>query len=147
VRASTRAFVVTIAVGLGCTLASSWASAVAPAVREPLIIVRPSEALHNRQIVVVRGTGFKARDDVYIVECLRGARGASQCDLATATFAVISSKGVLPPTHFTAVTGKIGTGVCGTRAANVAKCDVSVGTASGSDAATAPITFVAPKTK
>jgi hypothetical protein len=95
--------------------------------------------------VFVSGTGFKPKDNVYITECQANAKGEAGCDIFTALPAKISATGVLPRTKFKVITGTIGNGKCGTTAANLSKCAVSVGNASGGDSAVFKIVFAAPK--
>lgn len=124
--------------------------ATAGAASGPHIVVTPRVNLHNKEVVHVSGSGFKPGDSVYIVECLRNASGQAQCyvpmSLSQIPKAVtITASGALPSTRFVVRTGKIGTGVCGTTKANLARCDVSVGTATGTDSTSSPITFALPK--
>ena len=120
-------------------------SGVASAKAVPKLIVTPSSGLTNSKTVIVKGTGFKPKDQVYITECLRTAKGQAGCDIATAVPQFITSTGVLPATKFKVVIGVIGSGKCGTVASNLAKCAVSVGNISGKDTASAFIVFKAPK--
>lgn len=147
-----RATVGTIAVVLA-TVGAGWIGiGAASAASGPHIVVTPHVRLHNRQVVQVRGSGFKPGDSVYIVECLRNAKGQGQCYVPTSLAALpkavtITANGTLPNTRFVVRTGKIGSGVCGTTKANLARCDVSVGNATGGDSTSYPITFVLPKKK
>lgn len=113
----------------------------------PKLTVAPSTNLRNGQTVKVSGTGYKPKDTVYIVECLRRAKGSAQCNIPTTMpiSVTISSKGTFPPTKFEVITGKIGSGTCGTKASNLNSCDVSVGNASGGDSATFPISLLLKK--
>ena len=111
----------------------------------PQLVVKYSGPLTNGTIVTVSGSGFKAKDQVYITECLATAVGPAQCDIATAVPVKISTTGVLPVTKFKVVTGKIGTGSCGTKLSNLKSCALSVGNASGGDTATVRVTFATPK--
>lgn len=116
----------------------------ASAATGPKIVVTPDTNLRNGESVTVKGDGFKPGDDVYIVECLRGAKGSGQCYVSTTPFPMpvtITATGLLPATKFKVRTGKIGSGTCGTTAANLAKCDVSVGNAAGTDSTSTPIVF------
>ncbi len=110
----------------------------------PHIIVTPSIRLHNGEIVKVRGAGFKPRDSVFLVECLVVAKGGSQCNISKVVGATITVKGLLPVTKFKVMTGKIGSGRCGTTVKNLGACAVSVGNAMGKDTASARIIFVRP---
>ena len=101
----------------------------------------PVTGLRNRSKVHVSGTGFKPGDLVYVVECLTNVKNQAQCDLKTLKPVKITAKGVLPGFTFTVVTGKIGTGTCGTKASNLKSCAISVGNASKGDSALARITF------
>ena len=101
----------------------------------------PVTGLHNGSRVHVWGTGFKPRDHVYIVECLARVKSQAQCDLKTLKPVTITAKGMLPTFTFKVVTGKIGTGVCGTKASNLKSCAISVGNAAKGDSALAHITF------
>ena len=111
---------------------------------QPHIVVVPSVGLHNHEFVKVRGAGFKPRDSVFIVECLATAKGQAQCDISTVVSATITAKGVLPLTRFKVVTGKVGSGRCGTTLKNLRACAVSVGNMRGQDSTSARIAFVKP---
>ena len=113
----------------------------------PKIVVTPATSLHNNEAVHVSGTGFKPHDSVYITECLATAKGEAGCDINVVVPATINAKGVLAKTTFNVATGTIGNGKCGTTAANLRKCAVSVGNASGGDSATFVVTFALPKKK
>ncbi len=147
-----RATVGAIAVVLA-TAGVGWLGVgAASAAGGPRIVVTPHVRLHNLQVVHVHGSGFKPGDSVYIVECLRNAKGQGQCYVPTSLAALpkavtITAKGILPNTRFVVRTGKIGSGVCGTTKANLARCDVSVGNATGGDSTSFPITFLLPKKK
>jgi len=117
----------------------------ASAAAKPKLVVTPSTGLTNKKFVFVSGTGFKPKDNVYITECQANAKGEAGCDIFTALPAKISATGVLPRTKFKVITGTIGNGKCGTTAANLSKCAVSVGNASGGDSAVFKIVFAAPK--
>jgi hypothetical protein len=117
----------------------------ASAAATPKLVVTPSTGLKNHSTVTVSGTGFKAKDQVYITECQANAKGESGCDIDTATPVTITSAGILPKTKFKVVTGTIGNGKCGTAASNLRKCAVSAGNASGKDSAVFKIVFAAPK--
>lgn len=110
----------------------------------PQLKVSPNTSLTNGESVTVSGSGFKANDQVYVVECLTNASGESNCDIATATPVTITATGSLPSTSFKVVTGTVGNGTCGTSSSDLDSCDVSAGNASGGDSATAAITFKAP---
>ena len=115
----------------------------------PKLKVTPSTNLKNGSVVMVSGTGFKPKDVVYITECLAKATGENGCrvDLATIQSFTINAKGLLPLSKFKLYTGKIGNGTCGTTKANLRKCAVSVGSATGSDSAIFIVTFALPKKK
>jgi hypothetical protein len=115
----------------------------------PKVVVSPSVNLRNGEVVHVSGSGFKAGDTVYLVECLAKAKGQSGCLVkGIPPYAKITSKGLLPRTAFKVVTGKVGTGksagLCGTAKTNLKNCAVSVGNASGGDSGVGLITFRAP---
>jgi hypothetical protein len=111
------------------------------------LAVRPATRLKNGQVVKVSGAGFTANDHVYIVECLTGATSSAKCDLKTLKSVTISGAGVLRATTFRVVTGKIGTGTCGTTRSNLNHCAISVANASKGDSKVARITFALPKKK
>jgi hypothetical protein len=109
----------------------------------PKLLVKPATGLKNHETVTISGTGFKPGDTVFLVECLRTAKGQSGCN-TPAPFppsVTITSKGILKATKFKVVTGKVGTGTCGTKKTNLAKCDLSAGNAVGGDSATYNIVF------
>jgi hypothetical protein len=107
----------------------------------PKLVVTPSANLKNGEVVKVTGSGFKAKDVVFLVECLVKAKGQSQCNSAGATPVTVSVKGLLPPTKFRVKSGAIGNGKCGTIKSNLKSCDISAGNISGGDSAAAVITF------
>ena len=119
--------------------------ASASAAATPKLVVTPSTGITNGKSVFVSGTGFKPRDSVYITECQATAKGEAGCDILTATPVKITAAGVLPKTKFKVITGTIGSGKCGTTAANLKKCAVDAGNATGGDSAVFKISFAAPK--
>jgi hypothetical protein len=132
---------------LGVALSSGLGIAVASAAGGPKLTVTPSTNLHNGEKVKVSGTGFKPGDSVYIVECLITAKGESNCNILNTVPATISKTGALAKSTFKVSTGKIGNGKCGTTAANLKDCAVSVGNISGGDSAVLRIAFRAPAKK
>jgi hypothetical protein len=130
------------------TIASiSWVALGTPiaSASTPRLVAKPATGLTKGKLVKVSGTGFKSHDQVFLVECLAVAKGQSQCDINTATPATIGAKGVLSPTIFRVVTGKVGNGTCGTTATNLKKCVINAGNASGKDTASVRIVFKASK--
>lgn len=111
------------------------------AAKSPKLFVTPSSGLKGGETVTVHGTGFKPKDNVYVVECLATAKGAGQCNTLAAMPVTISAKGILPKTKFQLVAGPIGNGSCGTTKKNLKSCEMSAGNASGGDSATARFTF------
>jgi hypothetical protein len=115
----------------------------------PKLVVKPAVNLNNGEKVTVSGSGFKPGDTVYFVECLRTAKGQAGCNTPAGIppYATISATGTFPTFKFRVTTGKVGTGTgtCGTKASNLAKCAVSAGNATGGDSAVADITFAAKK--
>jgi hypothetical protein len=103
--------------------------------------VAPVTNLKNGSKVRVSGTGFKPGDQVYVIECLATSTSEAGCDLKTLHPVKITAKGVLPAFSFKVVTGKIGTGTCGTKASNLKSCSISVANASKGDSARTRIAF------
>jgi Neocarzinostatin family len=103
--------------------------------------VAPVKNLKNGSKVRVSGTGFKPGDQVYVIECLATSTSEAGCDLKTLHPVKITAKGVLPAFNFKVVTGKIGTGTCGTKASNLKSCSISVANASKGDSARTRIAF------
>ncbi len=132
---------------LAVTLSSGLGVGVASAAGGPKLTVTPSTNLHNGEKVKVSGTGFKAGDSVFIVECLVSAKGESNCNILNTVPATVSKTGSLPKSTFKVTTGKIGNGKCGTTVGNVKDCAVSVGNISGGDSAVFRIAFKAPAKK
>jgi hypothetical protein len=149
---TTRAFRIGLCiamVSIGGLVGSIGGSALASAAG-PKVVVTPATNLKNGETVHVSGSGFKPGDTVFIVECLRNAKGQTGCKVPSTTLppsATISSSGVLPRTTFKVSTGRIGNGICGTTKANLSKCAVSVGNATGGDSAVGNITFALPAKK
>lgn len=134
------------AAALGLTLSGGLGMASAGAA-SPKLVVTPSTNLHNGEKVRVSGSGFKAGDSVYIVECSVKAKGASNCNILNTVPAKISKTGKLPTTTFKVTSGKIGNALCGTKTSNLKSCAVSAGNAAGGDSAVFPIAFKAPAKK
>jgi len=132
-------------VSLGLVAGSMTSPAGGSVAKSPKLVVAPSAGLKNGEVVKVRGYGFKAHDQVYIVECLVTAKGQAGCNTLGATAVTVNAKGILPVTKFKVITGAIGSGACGTKTANLKSCAISAGNASGGDSAVARIYFVAPK--
>jgi len=103
--------------------------------------VAPVKNLKNGSKVRVSGTGFKPGDQVYVIECLATSTSEAGCDLKTLHPVKITAKGVLPAFNFKVLTGKIGTGTCGTKASNLRSCSISVANASKGDSARTRISF------
>lgn len=110
----------------------------------PGVEATPSTGLTNTQAVTLAGSHFIPGDAVFAVECLATATSEAGCDTATAVPLTVTPQGTLPSTYFKVVTGKIGTGSCGTSVANYADCIIEVANASGADRGVATIDFVAP---
>jgi ABC-type sugar transport system substrate-binding protein len=106
-----------------------------------LLVVRPASALKSGQSVKVSGSGFIPNDHLNVVECLVGATSSAQCDHKTLKAVTISATGVLRSTTFKVVTGKIGTGSCGTTTSNLRHCAISVANATKGDSKVVGITF------
>ena len=133
---------------LAVSLASATLATTAGAASGPKLKVAPAKNLTNGQSVTVSGKGF-AQGQVFIIECVIGetSTSGSGCNISGLVGPeTINSKGDLPATPFTVVTGSIGTqgGICGTTKSNIKDCDVSVGNASGGNAASFKITFKKP---
>ncbi len=113
----------------------------ASAATKPTVVVTPAKNLKNNEVVKISGKGFTPGDSVFVVECLAHATGESSCSLANLVPVTISATGTFPKTSFKVITGKIGTGYCGTKKTNLASCAVSVGNAAGKDSAVGKIVF------
>jgi hypothetical protein len=107
----------------------------------PTVTATPATGLKAGGVVVITGSNFTAGLSVYAIECLASATSAAGCDTATAAPIVVGTDGTLPSTTFKVATGTIGTGSCGTTAANAKDCVINVATATGTDAGTTPIAF------
>ncbi len=103
--------------------------------------VAPVKNLKNGSKVRVSGTGFKPGDQVYVIECLATSKSEAGCDLKTLHPVKITAKGVLPAFNFKVLTGKIGTGTCGTTAKNLKSCAISVANATKGDSGQVRIAF------
>ncbi len=110
----------------------------------PGVSVSPSTNLSTTQSVTLTGVGFTPGDTVYAVECLATATTRAGCDTATAVPMKVSAQGDLPSTYFKVVTGKVGTGTCGTTVDNYAGCVIEVANATGGDRGVATIDFLGP---
>ena len=87
-----------VSLGLLITAALLVGSGVvgAGAATGPKLKVTPSTNLKNNEKIKVSGTGFKAGDTVYVVECLVTAKGAAGCNELGATPATVSASFDVP---------------------------------------------------
>jgi len=108
-----------------------------------VLVVTPATGLSNGEAVKVTGSGFTPNDQLYLIECLASSTNQAGCDLASATPVTVSSKGTLPLTSFTVITGTIGNGKCGTTSANADACAVNAGNPTGGDSSQGLIKFKA----
>ncbi len=108
----------------------------------PTITVSPNTDLTNGEQVTITGSGFMPDESSLIaVECIATATTAAGCNTTTFAPVGIDSSGNLVSLTFDVATGPIGTGTCGTSAAD-AICAISVGSsATGEVAAFATIGF------
>lgn len=126
-------------------IAGGLIGATSASAATPKVDVTPSTNLHNKEIVHVTGSGFKPGETVFIVECLVKATGENGCKVVgIPPSATITAGGKLPRVSFKVTTGKVGSGTCGTTKANLKRCAVSVGNASGTNSGVAPIVFKLP---
>jgi hypothetical protein len=96
------ATIATVAIGIGV------APVVAHAAAAPAIVVTPRTGLASGQTLHVTGSGFAAKQDVAGVECLRGAKDPSACDLGNVAFVTSDANGGFTTTfvaHRTLLTG------------------------------------------
>ncbi len=126
---------------------AAHASITFAALASPTLSVSPSTGLKNGEKVTITGSGFTAGDSLFAVECLATATSAAGCNTAGATPITANSDGTLPSTTFTVTAGTIGSGACGTKAANARACVITVATAAGTDAGAAPIQFAVAKAR
>jgi len=106
-----------------------------------VLVVTPSTGLSNGETVKVTGSGFTPKDQLYLIECLATSTNQTGCDVASATPVTVSSKGTLPVTSFTVITGTIGNGKCGTTSANANACAINAGNPTGGDSSQGLIKF------
>jgi hypothetical protein len=123
----------TVAIGVGL------APVAADAAATPAIVVTPATGLASGQTLHVTGSGFAAKQDVAGVECLRGAKSPSACDLGNVAFATADASGGFKATfvaHRTVLTNA-GFGDCAPDA-----CEMLFALAADfKKQATTPITF------
>jgi Neocarzinostatin family len=131
-------------VAIGTTSDALLADASIAFAGGPGVSLSPSTGLTNTQSVTLTGADFTAGDSVYAIECLATATTRAGCDTSTVVPMTVSPQGTLPSTYFKVVTGKIGTGSCGTSAADYAACIIEVANAGGTDRGIATMDFVAP---
>jgi Neocarzinostatin family len=135
-----------VAVAAGLLSGGVAVTTLAGATTTPHLVVTPVTGLHNGSIVRVSGTGFKAGDTLYIVQCIWKAQGQPGCKVALPVLSVtVSSTGTFPVKRFKVTTGVIGNGKCGTKATNLKNCEVSAGNITGGDSAVTRIQFIMPR--
>lgn len=101
----------------------------------------PVTNLRNGSSVRVWGTGFKANEQLYAIECLWTSKGEAGCNLKTLHPVKTTASGAIRAFKFKVVNGKIGNGTCGTKRANLKSCDISIATISKGDSAKIRIAF------
>ena len=108
----------------------------------PIITISPNTDLTNGETVYVTGSGFQPNEASLIaVECVATATSATGCDTTSFAPVSINSSGDMTTLTFVVSTGTIGSGTCGTSAAD-ATCAISVGSsATGKVAAFQTIGF------
>ena len=126
------------------TVTSTTTTTTLPKIGPRVFHATPVSGLKNHQSVRVWGTGFKPHDQVFVVECLATSTSQAGCDLHTLRPVTITARGVLPAIAFKVVTGRIGTGSCGTKASNLKSCAISVANASKGDSGRVRIAFRLP---
>jgi hypothetical protein len=136
---NTSAAPITFAVPVATTTTTTT---TAPPTKKPRKFhVAPITNLRNGSSVRVSGTGFKANEQLYAIECLWTSKGEAGCDLKTLHPVKTTAGGAIPAFKFKVVTGKIGNGTCGTTKANLKSCDISIATVSKGDSAKIRIAF------
>ncbi len=128
----------------GASVASVVSNKVTPKAAvtvKRVLVIRPSSNLTNGETVKVSGSGFTPKDSLYLIECLKTSTNQAGCDISTATPVTVTAKGTFAATSFSVATGKIGTGMCGTTAANAGACAINAGNPSGGDSAQGLIKF------
>lgn len=110
----------------------------------PGVEITPSTGLKDGSSVTITGSGFADGDSLVAVECLDTATTPAGCDTSSAQGITATSTGALPPTTYKVVAGTIGTGKCGTTAANYDDCVIEVAEVSGADQGFSTIDFAAP---
>ncbi len=131
-------------VALGTASGALVADASIAFVSGPGVSVSPSTGLSGTQSVTLTGSGFSPGDTVFAVECLATATTSAGCDTSSAVPMRVSAQGTLPSTYFKVVTGKVGSGTCGTTVGNYADCVIEVANSAGADRGIATIAFVGP---
>jgi hypothetical protein len=123
-------------------VATTTTTTTTPPVKKPRKFhVAPITNLRNGSSVRVSGTGFKASEQLYAIECLWTSKGEAGCDLKTLHPVKTTAGGAIPAFKFKVVTGKIGNGTCGTKKSNLKSCDISIATISKGDSAKIRIAF------
>ena len=140
-------FISSIAVTIMCTSALTFGSVTASGAADgPTVVASATTGLTNGQVITVSGSGFNSADvEVGVVECLVGATGPAECQssaLANANGAVVAvnDDGSVSELSFTIATGPIGSGTCGTSAAD-ATCWLVITNATGTDKGHVVINF------
>ncbi len=105
------------------------------------LFVHPQAGLRNNQAVRLTGQGFAPNAQLFIVECLVGAKGQKGCDTSSPRIVTANARGAFGPLVYHVHTGQVGSGYCGTRPNNLNRCEISVGNSSGGDATATRITF------
>ena len=138
--------IATLAASFGMVAGSLFLSAPPASAGSPVGTASgsPTISLHGGSLITISGSGWAPNALLGIAECIRGASGSSQCDVAAASAVMTDSNGAIPAgTKFAAVVGAVGNGRCGT-ATTTANCDISVGYASNQQGVFFNITFASP---
>lgn len=140
-QAQTNSAAAPITFALPVTTTTTTTTTPPPTKKPRKFVVAPVTNLKNGSVLHVSGTGFKANEQLYAVECLWTSKGQAGCDLKTLHPVKTTASGRIPAFTFKVVTGKIGNGTCGTNKSNLKSCDVSIATISKGDAAKIRIAF------
>ncbi len=114
-----------LVVGTGTVVVLAMGTAPASAATKvPTLLATPHTKLTDGQVVKVHGLHLTPGDEVILLECQKSSDLPIGCDLLTSTPVTVSATGQVPATNFTVNSGLVGTGTCGTSAADAKNCKI-----------------------
>ena len=109
--------------------------------RVTALSVSPNVGLKSGESLRIVGSGFTPNEHVVIAECLVEATSFAMCDQSRERIVQASANGTLPMTSLSVFAIRVGSRMCGVRAANLGDCEVHASNATFTGASVVDLTF------